>query len=50
MINVKIRLCLSVSANPADLRVIRTVSQNIKIVTSSSYPKFLCFKHLRHVL
>jgi hypothetical protein len=47
MMNVKIGLYSFVSANPPDLRVIRTVSQNITIVTSFDEAKTLCFKHLR---
>ena len=41
---------LFVLPNPAGLRVLAIVSQNIPIVTWLTDPKFLCFNGLRQVL
>ncbi len=40
----------SVLANPAGLRVLAIVSQNIGIVTTVHDPKFLCFNVLRRIV
>lgn len=49
MMNIKIGLYSFVSANPADLRDLKIVSEKIRIVTRIVESKFLCFNHLRQI-